>query len=83
MIDGLSFLTAERLEKGITQTELANRIGMTQPQIAKIESLDSIPSLSTLKRYAKGLGYDTEVMFLADESTNNKKEVVVDAKSEI
>ncbi len=29
---------------------------MKQPQLAKIENMTSIPSLSTLNRYAKGLG---------------------------
>ena len=30
--------------------------GMTQPQLAKIENLDSIPTLPTLNKYAAGLG---------------------------
>ena len=43
--------------------ELAKRIGMKQPQLAKIENMTSIPSLSTLNRYAKGLGLVATVSF--------------------
>lgn len=55
-IESLAYLHAQRIKKGISQTELAERIGMKQPQLAKIENMSSIPSLSTLDRYAKGLG---------------------------
>lgn len=43
--------------------ELARRIGMKQPQLAKIENLTSIPSLETLDRYARGLGLQAVVTF--------------------
>lgn len=55
IIDTLSFLESQRIKQGISQTEFAERIGMTQPQLAKIENLDSIPTLVTLNRYASGL----------------------------
>ncbi len=55
LIDSLAFLVAKRLELGISQKELAKRTGMSQSQIEKIESVDSIPSLATLKRYANGI----------------------------
>lgn len=56
IIDTLSFLEAQRIKQGISQTEFAKRVGMTQPQLAKIENLDSIPTLATLNKYAAGLG---------------------------
>jgi len=55
IIDTLSTLQVERLRRGISQKEFADRIGMKQPQLAKIENLDSVPSLKTLDRYAAGL----------------------------
>lgn len=55
VIDALSFLESQRIKRGITQSELAKRIGMTQPQLAKIEQLNSIPTFSTLEKYAAGL----------------------------
>lgn len=63
VLDGLAFLHAERIKRGISQIELAKRMKMTQPQLAKIENLDSTPSLKTLNRYAKGLGYEMKVTF--------------------
>lgn len=56
IIDNLSFLEVQRIKQGISQTEFAKKIGMTQPQLAKIENLDSIPTLPTLNKYAAGLG---------------------------
>jgi transcriptional regulator with XRE-family HTH domain len=52
----LAFLVAQRMKLGITQQDFAALIGMKQPQLAKIEQLQSMPSLATLNRYAKGLG---------------------------
>lgn len=62
-IDSLAYLHAQRIKQGISQIELAKRIGMSQPQLAKIESLTSIPSLETLNRYAKGLGLRAVIVF--------------------
>ena len=56
IIDTLSFLEVQRIKQGISQTEFAKKIGMTQPQLAKIENLDSIPTLPTLNKYDAGLG---------------------------
>ena len=63
LIESLAYLQATRLEQGITQQELAKKIGMTQPQLAKIENLDSLPTLTTLNRYAKGLGLEAVLSF--------------------
>ena len=62
-IESLAYLHAQRVKMGISQVELANRIGMKQPQLAKIENMSSIPSLSTLNRYAEGLGLVAMVSF--------------------
>ena len=61
LIDTLSFLQAQRIKQGISQTEFAERINMTQPQLAKIENLDSTPTLATLNKYAKGLGLEIKL----------------------
>lgn len=62
VIDALARLHSERIKQGLSQRELAERIGMKQPQLAKIESLDSIPSLATLNRYAAGLGLKLKLL---------------------
>ncbi|MGF2384968.1 helix-turn-helix domain-containing protein [Lentilactobacillus otakiensis] len=61
IIETLATLHAERIKRDITQKDFAKRIGMKQPQLAKIERLDSLPSLSTLNRYAKGLGLEIKI----------------------
>ena len=58
IINTLSFLEAQRIKQGLTQSEFARRIGMSQPQLAKIESMESIPTLTTLNKYAAGLGLE-------------------------
>jgi transcriptional regulator with XRE-family HTH domain len=46
-----------RLERGLTQVELAKRAAVTQAYVAKIESGDRAnPSLAILKHLAKALG---------------------------
>ena len=52
----LADLESERIKQGISQKDFAEKIGMKQPQLAKIERLDSLPTLATLNRYARGLG---------------------------
>ena len=38
---------------------------MKQSQLAKIEQLDSTPTLATLNRYAKGLGLGIQIKVVA------------------
>lgn len=56
VIDTLAKLHSEQIRQGLFQRELAERIGIKQPQLAKIVRMDPIPSLATLSRYASGLG---------------------------
>jgi ribosome-binding protein aMBF1 (putative translation factor) len=44
-----------RTALNLSQTELARRAGMTQPQISNIEGGDSVPTLPLLTRLAKAL----------------------------
>lgn len=45
-----------REERGVTQTELAQRIGSTQPVIARLEAGGVDPKLSTMRRVFEQLG---------------------------
>ncbi|WP_461240391.1 helix-turn-helix domain-containing protein [Paucilactobacillus sp. N302-9] len=66
IIDTLSKLQAIRIQRGITQNEFAASIGMSQPQLAKIEKMTSIPSLATLNRYAQGLDMHLEISLVTN-----------------
>jgi transcriptional regulator with XRE-family HTH domain len=57
-----------RVEAGLTQAEVAARVGTTQSAIARLESAESkhSPSIATLQRYARALGYRVEVRLLKE-----------------
>ncbi|MFE6103581.1 helix-turn-helix domain-containing protein [Streptomyces laurentii] len=44
-----------RIELGLSQNELAERAGMTQPQVSRMEGGDTVPTLPLLRRLAKAL----------------------------
>lgn len=49
-------LIAARGRAGVTQLELARRMGTTQSAIARLESGKCIPSIKTVQRYAQAIG---------------------------
>ncbi len=58
-----------RAEAGLTQAEVAARIGTTQSAIARLESAEPrhSPSIATLQRYAKALGYKVRIRLVKGE----------------
>ena len=56
-------LIEARLKKGLTQKDLAEKIGTKQSAISRLESGAANPSLSFLKRLAEGLGCQISVRF--------------------
>ena len=50
-----------RAEHGLTQTAFGRLIGMRQPHVARLESGEHEPSLSTLVRVSAALGVDFTV----------------------
>lgn len=49
-------LTRARKKAGLTQAEVAARMGVSQPVIARAESGDVLPRLTFLDRFAKATG---------------------------
>lgn len=49
-------LVAARAEAGLSQAEVAQRMGTTQSTIARLESGKRPPSLRTVQRYAQAVG---------------------------
>ncbi|MFG3657082.1 helix-turn-helix domain-containing protein [Streptomyces sp. NPDC047706] len=57
-----------RTELGLSQSELARRAEMTQPQISNIEGGDSVPTLPLLTRLAKALDASLTINLDGDSS---------------
>ena len=57
-----------RAESGLSQAEVAARIGTTQSAIARLESAapKHSPSIATLRRYAKALGYKLDIRLVKE-----------------
>ena len=64
-----------RAETGLTQAEVAERVGTTQSAIARLESgaLKHSPSIATLQKYAKALGYSVQVKFIKVGGTSRPR----------
>jgi ribosome-binding protein aMBF1 (putative translation factor) len=52
-----------RESKGMSQAELARRIGSTQPSVARLEAGGVAPTIDTLERIATALGLKLAVRF--------------------
>jgi len=50
-------LTARRIDLGLTQTEVAARMGTSQSAVARLESGSLDVRMSTLERYAAAVGH--------------------------
>ena len=58
-----------RTEAGLTQTQLAQRVGTSQPNIARLEDADyEGHSLSMLQRIAVALGKQVEIQMVDTEA---------------
>jgi len=64
----LDTVLAARASSGLTQAEVARRMGAKAPAVARLENAlvtgRPSPSLATLARYARALGKQLEVRFV-------------------
>ena len=60
---------AARNRAGLTQTELAQKMGTTQPVVARLEGGRIQPSLRTLQRLAQATGSKLTIRFEPSERT--------------
>lgn len=63
-----------RIELGLSGTELARRIGKSQPYISDLERGQRTPSLPTLKALAEALDKPVTYFLAADDSTERASE---------
>jgi len=69
-----NLITKVRLHEGISQAELAKRIGTKQPSIARAENGELEPSVSFLEKIARAIGADLilpEFSFVDETKTSN------------
>lgn len=67
-------LLKARASAGLTQAQLAERIGTTQSAVSRLESGSAAhsPSIATLQRYASALGFRVEVRFVKLEKRSGR-----------
>lgn len=49
-------LIAARKQSGLSQEQVAERMGVSQPAVSKFERYDANPTLETIRRYALAIG---------------------------
>jgi hypothetical protein len=62
----LAELIAERRAAGLSQAEVADRMGTSQPAVARVEAGVVDVRLSTLRRYAEAVGRRLELRLKAE-----------------
>ncbi len=59
----ISQVITARIKKGVTQKELAKKVGTKQSAISRLESGDTNPTLEFLEKISSVLGYKLHVSF--------------------
>lgn len=62
-MDIIRAMTDARISQHLTQRELAERTGINQADISKLENGTRNPSLKLLKRLADGMGMELKLVF--------------------
>lgn len=63
-MDIIKAIADARISQNLTQKELAERTGINQADISKLENGTRNPSLKLLKRLADGMGMDLKLIFV-------------------
>jgi transcriptional regulator with XRE-family HTH domain len=62
-------LVAMRKNAHLTQADVAERMGVSQPVVSDFERYDANPTLSTIRRYALAVGARTHTQVTADKDS--------------
>ena len=65
-------LAARRRSLGLSQTEIAARMGTSQSAVARLEAGDNDVRISTLERYAAALDQRIEWRFARDKEDDDR-----------
>lgn len=55
IIERIEILHQQRILRGISQTELAEKMGISKMELAKIENKELIPSITVMEKYRKNI----------------------------
>ena len=72
-MDVIRAMIDARIEQNMTQKELANRTGINQADISKLENGTRNPSLKLLKKLAAGLGMQLKIEFVPMQQSLRKQ----------
>ena len=67
--EAIADLVDARQKLGLSQTEVAARMGTSQSAVARLESGDGDVRLSSLQRYADALGRDLRIRLARRDAT--------------
>lgn len=70
-IDVIRAMVDARISQNLTQKELAERTGINQADISKLENGTRNPSLKLLKRLADGMGMTMKLEFVPKRPAKN------------
>lgn len=65
-------LAKQRKRKGMTQAELARKIGTSTPQLSRTERRPENVNMRTLIRYAEAIGMNLDIRLVAKKSPAGK-----------
>jgi transcriptional regulator with XRE-family HTH domain len=67
-MDVIRAIVDARTSQNLTQKELAERTGINQADISKLENGTRNPSVNLLKRLAKGMGMELKIEFVPKQN---------------
>lgn len=68
----LEQLVAYRKALGLTQKDLADRMGVSRPNISRFESEDYNPTIDMIVKVADSMGYDVKIEFVERKTVDTK-----------
>jgi transcriptional regulator with XRE-family HTH domain len=70
-----------RRRAGLTQAQLAERVGTSQPAIARYERARAMPDLPTLHRIVEACGYELNLELVEPDSQRRAAEAIARGRS--
>ncbi|WP_353932724.1 helix-turn-helix transcriptional regulator [Okeanomitos corallinicola TIOX110] len=68
-------IIALRNSMGLNQRDFAEKVGIKQPHLARIESGKQIPKLETLTKLAAAAGYSVAIHFIPNQEINSNTKI--------